>query len=103
MEASGRIGAMKITFNVGESPAQFHRDPFFGLTNLVIDGQKTTLASPSQYGTHYSWATTKVWKVSHGEHTVKIEKVRPRLLGGLRPNTYTIKVDGAEVATSRGF
>ncbi|HVQ83975.1 MAG TPA: hypothetical protein VMS84_04245 [Mycobacterium sp.] len=94
---------MKITFNVGESPAQFHREPVFGLTTLVIDGQKTTLASPWQFGTYYDLATTKVWTVSHGGHTVEIEKVRPQLLGGLRPNTFTIKVDGAEVATSRGF
>ena len=95
--------AVKITFNVGESPAQFHRDPFFGLTTVVVDGQKTTLASPSQLGTWYDLATTKVWTVSHGGHTVEIEKVRPQWLGGLRPNTYTIKVDGAQVATSRGF
>lgn len=94
---------MKISFNVGESPAQFHRDPFFGLANLVIDGQKTTLESPSQLGTHYSRATTKVWTVSHGRHTVEIDKVRPQWFGGLRPNMYIIKVDGAEVATSRGF
>jgi hypothetical protein len=97
------FGAVKITFNVGESPAQFHREPVFGLTTLVIDGQKTTLASPWQFGTYYDLATTKVWTVSHGGHTVEIEKVRPQLLGGLRPNTFTIKVDGAEVATSRGF
>ncbi|MDT5347638.1 MAG: hypothetical protein QOH91_925 [Mycobacterium sp.] len=94
---------MKITFNVGESPAQFHRDPFFGLGNLVIDGQKTTLASLGQLETSYRLATTKVWTVSHGEHTVEIKKVRPQWFGGILPNTYTIKVDGAEVATSRGF
>ena len=103
LEASRSLGAVKITFNVGESSAQFHRDPFFGLTNLVIDGQKTTLASPSQLGTYYDLRTTKVWTVSHGEHTVEIEKVRPQWFGGLRPNTYTIKVVGAEVASSRGF
>ncbi|MBV9514934.1 MAG: hypothetical protein JO280_12980 [Mycobacteriaceae bacterium] len=94
---------MKITFNVGESSAQFHRDPFFGVANLVIDGQKSTLASLSQLGTSYDLRTTKVWTVSHGQHTVEIEKVRPQWVGGLRPNTYTIKVDGAVVATSRGF
>jgi hypothetical protein len=94
---------MKITFNVGESPAQFHRDPWLGLTNVVVDGKKTTLAGPWQLRTYYSYATTKVWTVSHGEHTVEIEKVRPQMLGGLRPNTFTIKVDGKEVATSRGF
>jgi hypothetical protein len=94
---------VKITFNVGESSAQFHRDPFFGQANLVIDGQTTTLASLSQLKTHYDLRTTKVWTVSHGEHTVEIKKVRPRLFGGYRPHTYTIKVDGAEVATSRGF
>jgi hypothetical protein len=97
------FGAVKITFNVGESPAQFHREPFFGLTTLVIDGQKTTLANLFQLGTHYDLATTKVWTVSHGGHTVEIKKVRPQWFGGLRPSTYTIKVDGAEVATSRGF
>jgi hypothetical protein len=94
---------MKITFNVGVSSAQFHRDPFFGQANLVIDGQKTTLASLLQLGTHYDLRTTTVWTVTHGEHAVEIKKVRPQFFGGLRPNTYTIKVDGVEVATSRGF
>jgi hypothetical protein len=84
---SEAFGAVKITFNVGENPAQFHRDPFFGLANLVIA---------------LAWQRRR-WTVSHGGHTVEIDKVRPRWFGGLRPNSYTVKVDGAEVATSRGF
>src|SRR4051812_31293033 len=94
LEASRSLGAVKITFDVGESSAQFHRDPFFGLANLVIDGQKTTLASLSELKTHYDLRTAQVWTVSHGQHMVEIEKVRPQWFGGLRPNTYTIKVDG---------
>ena len=32
MQSNSEVfGAVKITFNVGENPAQFHRDPFFGL------------------------------------------------------------------------
>jgi hypothetical protein len=93
---------MKITFKVGESSAQFHRDPFFGLATLVIDGQKTTLASPFQLGTWFDARTTKVWTVSHGQHTIEIEKVRPRWFGGLLSNRYAIQVDGAEVATGQG-
>ena len=104
MQSNSEVfGPVKITFNIGESPAHFDQDPFFGLANLVIDGQKTRLASRSQLGTHYSLATTKAWTVSHGGHTVEIGKVHPRWFGGLRPNARTIKVDGAEVATSQGF
>jgi hypothetical protein len=94
---------MNITFDIGTSPAEFHRDPFTGRADLVIDGQKTPLASPLNPATHFNFKLTQVWQVSHGEHTVEIEKVRPQVLGGFRPHSYVVKVDGEEVTTARGF
>ena len=94
---------MKISFDVGGSPAQFHRDPILGRASVVIGGQKTTLAGLSQLDTYFSYDKVKVWTVTYCGHTVEIQKARPPILGGLLPNTYTVRVDGAHVTTSQGF
>jgi hypothetical protein len=96
-------GAVKIAFDVGGRPAQFRRDPFFGSAYVVIDGQKTTVASLWKLDTYFSSQKVKIWKVSHRGHEVEIEKARPPLLGGLLPNLYTVRVDGIDVASSQGF
>jgi hypothetical protein len=63
MQSNSEVfGAVKMTFNVGENPAQFHRDPFFGLASLVI-----ALQPGNDEGV----------TVSHGGHTVEIDKVGP--------------------------
>jgi hypothetical protein len=94
---------VKITFDVGKSSAQFHREPFLGGAYLVIDGQKTTLASPANVTTSFTYELSEQWSVSHAGHTIEIDKVRPRLLGGLRRQTYVVRVDGEEITTTRGF
>jgi hypothetical protein len=94
---------MNITFNVGDSSAQFHRNAFTGLAYLLIDGEKISLASLTQRDTHFDYDTVKVWTIPHSGRTIEIEKVRPQLFGGLRPNTFTVTVDGGQVATARGF
>jgi hypothetical protein len=94
---------VKIAFDVGGRPAQFRRDPFLGWAYVVIDGQKTTVASLWRLDTHFSSEKVKVWRVSHGLHTVEIEKASPPLLSGLLPSMYTVRVDGVDVASSQGF
>jgi hypothetical protein len=94
---------VKITFDVGKSSAVFHREPFLGGAYLVIDGQKTTLASPANVTTSFTYELSEQWSVSHAGHSIEVGKVRPRILGGLRRSTYVVRVDGEEITTTRGF
>jgi hypothetical protein len=94
---------MNIKFDIGTSSAQFHRNPLTGSTCLLIDGQKTSLASPLDPATQFSMQLKRVWTVSHGARTIEIEKIRPQWLAGFRPQTYVVRVDGEEVATAHGF
>jgi hypothetical protein len=94
---------MKMIFDVGESAARFHRDPFLGGAALVVDGQKTTLARLRDPTTHFTYELVTQWTVAQGGHTIEIVKTRARLLGGMRPATYVARVDGKEVSTARGF
>jgi hypothetical protein len=43
------------------------------------------------------------WKTGTAEHDVEIVKVRPRMFGGIRPNSYTVSVDNIIVAKARGM
>jgi hypothetical protein len=51
----------------------------------------------------FSFSLTRVWRHQVGEHEVEIEKVRPLLLAGFRPNKFTVRVDGQVVAQARGI
>ena len=94
---------MEIPFPVGDRVAQFRISPLTERASLLVDSQKTTLASPFNPATHFSMQTVKVWRVSHREHTIEIEKERPQIFGGFRPATYVVRVDGEEVASTRGY
>jgi hypothetical protein len=94
---------MKITFDVGGRPAEFRRNPFTGRSSFVVGGDEKVLASLSELSTHFDYATTKKWHVEHDGHEIDIQWQRSQLLGGLRPQTFTIGVDGQQVATARGM
>ncbi|BDB45238.1 MULTISPECIES: hypothetical protein [Mycobacterium] len=94
---------MEINFQVGGSAAQFRRSPITGSASVIVDSQKTSVSSPFNPATYFSMKTLKTWRVSHRGHTVEIEKVRPQMFGGLRPAHYVVRVDGAEVANTRGY
>lgn len=94
---------MRITFDVGDSTAEFHREPFLGRTTLLVDGQKTTLASLVDPSTSFTYTTLQKWRLFHGQRTVEIDKRRPQMFGGLRRSTYVVRVDGQEITTLRGY
>jgi len=47
-------------------------------------------------------STRTVWSEVVGQHTVEVEKVRPLLFGGLRPNSFVVRVDGQRAAEATG-
>lgn len=93
---------MQIWFEVGQRTAAFRRDAVTGRAELVVDGETMMLASPLNPLTHFRIRTRKAWSRSIDGHVVTIVKDRPVLAGGIRANTYTVIVDGTEVASATG-
>ena len=94
---------MRIPFAVDDTPCEFHRDPFIGATELRVGGQVLSLQSVLNPGTHFELGLTRSWERRFGERVIRVEKRRPLLFGGLRPNDYRVFVDGQLVAERRGF
>ena len=102
-EAKGeRHDTMKLTFDVGGVPAVFFRNDWTGKAEVRVGDQVRPLQSPRNLSTHFSISTQTLWREVFGEHTVEIEKVRPRVLGGLRGNSFVVRVDGEKVAEATG-
>jgi hypothetical protein len=94
---------MKITFDVGGGAAEFHRNPLTGRACVIADGDEHVLASPSQPSTHFSFKPARKWNISHAGHEIEVEWQRSQWFGGLRPQSFTIRVDGQQVASARGM
>jgi hypothetical protein len=98
------VGAtVELAFEVDGTRAQFRRKASVGTAELTIGTEVFILASPRKVSTHMEIATRRTWQHRFNDHDVVIEKVRPLLFGGLRPNSFTVTVDGAVVAEATGF
>ncbi|MDQ6614575.1 MAG: hypothetical protein M3083_07480 [Actinomycetota bacterium] len=93
---------MELRFEVGSVPAVFFRNDWTGEAEILVGDQVRPLQSPRNFATHFSVSTQTVWREVFGDHTVEIEKVRPRVLGGLRANSFVVRVDGQRVAEATG-
>jgi hypothetical protein len=94
---------MKLEFQVGEAPAQFTRNWFTGKATLRVRGTEATLADMLDPSTHFSMSLTKQWRVTIEGHSVVIEKTRPVMLAGFRPQAFRVLVDGKQVAEATGY
>jgi hypothetical protein len=83
-------------------PAVFFRNDWTGKAEVCVGDQVRPLQSPRKLSTHFSFSTRTVWREVFGEHMIEIEKVRPRAFGGLRANSYVVRVDGQSVADATG-
>jgi hypothetical protein len=61
------------------------------------------LQSPWNPLTHFSLDTTRRWQCSVKGHDIVIEKDRPLLFAGFRPQTYRLFIDGKLVQQQSGF
>lgn len=93
---------MELGFEVGGRPALFRRDAGTGRATLTVGDEVTALASPYSPLTHLEFTTRRSWRRQVGDHVVEVTKVRPRAVGGLRTNSFTITVDGTVVAEAEG-
>jgi len=94
---------VEVTFEVDGTPVKFSRNWLTGRCTLHVGTEQKTLQSPWNPLTHVSLDTTRRWQCSVKGHDVVIEKVRPWLLAGFRPQTYRIIVDGNLVREQDGF
>ena len=72
-------------------PAVFFRNDWTGEAEVRVGDQVRTLQSPRDFATHFSFSTRTV-----------VQKVRPRVFGGLRANSFVVRVDGRGVAEATG-
>jgi hypothetical protein len=94
---------MQIAFEVDGKPLVFRRSWFTGSASLRVDGVEHLMQSGLDPGTHFSFELVRRWQCQVASHVVVIEKERPRLFAGFRPQTFRILVDGVLVAEQRGF
>lgn len=100
---------MKINFAIPDQPpinVEIKRDWFTGSFKCTANGKEYEIKSPYALGTHFAVSTTHNYTVEVGgekKHLIEIEHSRPRFFGGLRPQRYVVKVDGALVADQTGF
>lgn len=84
---------MQLVFDVNGAPAEFRRNPWTGRSELQVGDEVACVQSPFRWSTHFDFRTTTKWRRRVAEHDVEIVRVRPRVLGGLQANSFTIYVD----------
>jgi hypothetical protein len=84
---------MQLVFDVDGTPAEFRRSAWTGRSVLKVGDDVATVQSPFRLSTHFDFRTTTKWRQRVGGHDIEIVKVRPRVLGGLQANSFTIYVD----------
>lgn len=94
---------MEIDFSIGDIPAKLRRDWFFGGMKLVTPTENVWLQHPLQFSTHFSFGLDRCWQRTISGHRVRVEKTRPLLVAGIRPQSYRVFVDDALVADAQGI
>jgi len=94
---------MRITIEVAGESVEFYRNWFTGSAKLRVAGAERALQDPLDPSTHFSWNLTRRLRCEVASHMVVIEKQRPVLFAGFRPQTFRILVDGKLVAEQRGY
>jgi hypothetical protein len=94
---------MRIRFEVAETPCEYHRNPFLGGARLRVGPDVVALQSAIDPRTQIGFTLSRAWERSFKGHTIRIEKDRPLVLAGVRPQRYRVFVDGQLVADESGF
>lgn len=94
---------VRIRFRIGDLDAEFHRSTFWGHASIKARGTAYPLNSLLNPATHFSASLVRVWALDIEGHAVRVEKTRPLLLAGFRPNAYRIFVDDQMAAQASGY
>ena len=94
---------MEIAFSIGDVPARLKRGWFLGGMKIETPNEVVWLQHPANIATHFSARLAQAWDRSIGGHSVRVEKVRPLLVAGARPQEFRVFVDGNLVAGASGY
>ncbi|WP_114999012.1 hypothetical protein [Xanthomonas campestris] len=94
---------MELNFKVGTIPAKLTRGWFFGGMKVITAGGVVWLQHPLSPSTHFSFQTKSSWEVEVEGQKVRVEKIRPLMMAGLRAQSYMVYVDGSLVASDQGY
>ena len=94
---------MKFSFELDHKKIEFSRNWFTGGARIQVGAESNSIQSALNPVTHFSFRLIKQWQYSVGEHDLIIEKERPLLLAGFRPNTYRVYVDKQLIKELKGF
>ncbi|WDM77177.1 hypothetical protein ACCQ13_09940 [Xanthomonas sp. NCPPB 1638] len=75
---------MELNFKVGNIPEKLTRGWFFGSMKVITPGGIIWLQHPLSPSTHCSFQTKSSWEVEVEGQKVRVEKIRPLMMGGLR-------------------
>jgi hypothetical protein len=94
---------MEIDFSIENVSVKLVRGWFLGGMKLVTPSESVWLQHPFQPSTHFSFRRERFWQRNISGHQVRVEKIRPLLAAGVRPQNYRVFVDGELVASTHGF
>jgi hypothetical protein len=106
--ASGEV-IMKFELEIGDkekSKMEFVRNWFTGSMKVRIDGRRVVLQSPLSLTTHFTLKLKRHYEFEIGKtekHMIVLEKERPALLAGVRPQTYRVFVDSQLFYEQSGY
>ena len=100
---------MTFALEVGDkekSRVEFSRNCFTGAMQTLVDGRKVAWQSPFSIFTHFSFTRRRHYEFVVGKmetHKIVLEKERPWLFAGFRPQIYRVFVDGQLVHKQTGY
>lgn len=94
---------MDIRFMAGTTPVTLSRHWFTGAMLLQSATEKIWVQHPWHPGTHFSFSLVQSWLRHIAGHEVLVERTRPLLFAGFRPQRLRVLVDGVQVAEQEGM
>lgn len=100
---------MRFTLEVGDnenSRIEFSRNWFTGAMQILVNGERVAQQSWLSPSTHFGFTRKRRQQFVVGKdekHQVVIEKERPLIIAGVRPQTYRVFVDGQLIHEQSGY
>jgi hypothetical protein len=94
---------MDIDFSIGDIPAKLTRDWFWGGMKIVTPTETLWVQHPLNPLTHFTLKLRQSWSQEVAGQVVTVEKTRPLLVAGFRPQVFQVFVGDSLVADTSGY
>jgi hypothetical protein len=100
---------MRFTLEVGDkekSRIDFSRNWFTGAMQIFVNGEKVAQQNWLAPSTHFNFTLKRRHEFVVGrdeKHQVVVERERPLLVAGIRPQRYRLFVDGELIHEQTGY